>query len=95
MTKKNKKASSALLPGEFYCGKCNQHLNKELKKKGAIHCVNCEKRGVEARKNYVDKPAAIVSQSTLDARDVRQRAADLMLEREIRQANESHLVDYL
>tara|TARA_R110002020_G_scaffold85307_3_gene210620 strand:- start:941 stop:1228 length:288 start_codon:yes stop_codon:yes gene_type:complete len=95
MTNKNKKVSSALLPGEFYCGKCNQHLKKELRQKGKVHCISCEKRGVEARKNYVDKPVTMVSQSTLDARDIRQRAADLMLEMEIRQANGNHLADYL
>ncbi len=95
MKKKNKKASSALLPGEFYCSKCNEYLKDERKYKGKVHCISCEKRGIEVVKNYVDKPVAKASQSTVDARELRTRAADLMLEQEIKQANGNHLEYYL
>ena len=87
MTNKNKKAQSI----EFYCSKCREWKVKGLKQKGEVHCISCEKRGIETVKNYVDKPQVQATKTTLEARELRTRAADLMLEMEIKQANDGHL----
>ena len=43
----------------------------------------------------MDKPQVQATKTTLEARELRTRAADLMLEMEIKQANDGHLADYL
>ena len=95
MKNKNKKAHSALLPGEFYCGKCNEYLKDDRKHKGKVHCISCEKRGIETVKNYVDKPTAKASQSTVEARELRQRMEEMRFNKEVEQVNSNHLDDYL
>jgi len=91
-----KKKESNLQPGEFYCYKCNEYMEKNMRHSKALkHCVNCQVKIVAANKLKKENVIVDAKQTTLEARELRTRAADLMLRMEIRQANAGHLADYL
>ena len=93
---KRKNKESILLPGEFYCCKCNEYMSSDLRHSNiSKHCTNCHVKIVEARVIKKDKPAETVKAEVLNARAIRQRAADLMLEIEYKRINDNHLADYL
>ena len=91
-----KNKESILQPGEFYCCKCNEYMDSDLRHSNiSKHCASCHVKIVSARVIRADKPAEIVKVEVLNARAIRQRAADLMLEIEYKRINGNHLADYL
>ena len=95
MTTRKKKESN-LLPGEFYCYKCNEYMEKNMRhSKVSKHCVNCQIKIVAANKLKKENVVAVPKQSTLNARERKQRSADLMDAIEHKKIVGNHLVDYL
>ena len=93
MNKQNKKVSTPQVKG-FYCCKCDKHEGVTRYKK-AKHCTECEVRVVAANKLKKDNVVAVAKQVTIDARNIKKRAADLMYAIEHKKITGNHLVDYL
>lgn len=88
MKLKNNKAAR----GEFLCGNCRKYkLKSEKRKTVSIHCLECE---ASIAKSVMNKDKVPTHRATGDS-DIRQRAADLMLEIEYKRINGNHLADYL
>ena len=93
---KRKNKESILQPGEFYCCKCNEYMSSDLRHSNiSKHCASCHVKIVDARVIKADKPAEKVKVDVLYARNIRQRAADLMDAIEHKKIVGNHLVDYL
>ena len=95
MKKRNNKVST-LLPGEFYCPKCNEYMKKAMKHNNKLpHCKNCQKKVVAALVVTKDKVKEVANVDVLHARDVTKGMADIKLELELKRINGNHLADYL
>ena len=86
MKLKNNKAAR----GEFLCGNCRRYkLKSEKRKTVSIHCLSCE---ANIAKAAAGKDREKTHKSMSDTNLLRQRAADLMLIKELKDIEQSYLL---